>query len=902
MSTQILATKLYTPPSRPGIVLRPRLIDRINAGHQGKLTLVSAPAGFGKTTLVTGWITAGERPAAWLSLDEGDSDPMRFLAYVVAALQTVAPQIGTRIMSLLESPPPPPIESLLTSLLNEIATMPHDLTLVLDDYHVLDSQQIDEILAFLVDNQPPQMHLLITTREDPRLPLARLRARGQLTELRAADLRFTPDEAAEFLNHRMGLTLSPEDVVALEARTEGWIAGLQLAAISIQTSDDTSRFIQSFTGSHHFVLDYLVEEVLNHQPPHIQDFLLKTSILDRICGALCDAVLHDAGHSSQHILEYIRQANLFLIPLDNERQWYRYHHLFGDLLRKRLQQAAHVDVNELHIRASQWYEQHNLRSEGIHHALIAEDFGRAADMIELEWAYTHSTSFQSRGQLVWMQALPESMFRNRPVLSAGYGWVLLDFGEIDAADTHLCNAERWLAPEAQADDVVSERIVADDVAFQHLPATIAAARAYLALAMGDIPSTIKHGQRVLALTSATDHHQRGMASSLLGLAHWSSSDLEAAFQFMTDGMESMYRLGNVPFALSNTFGLADIRLAQGRLLDAIGIYKNALQVAESQPFTVQGVADLFMGLGDLHREQNDLEMAREYLQKSETLGKQAGLPDWRVRFCQAQARMKQVTGDFASALELLNEAERLYYATPVPNPRPIAAARACVWIEQGQIDKALSWAHERGLSFNSEISYLNEFELITLARIHITQYEHNRVQQSVDEVASLLGRLHDAAETNQRMGSVIEISILQARLYWVQGDRDIALTMLQRALQLAEPEGYVRVFVDEGMSMKAMLSEALTRGIRPAYTQKLIAAFQPAHRQPLVSQPLIEPLSERELEILRLVADGLSNQEISQYLFIALNTVKGHNRNIYQKLQVNRRTEAVARARELGLI
>ncbi len=904
MSKTILSTKLYLPPPRPKVVPRPRLIDRLNAGLHGKLTLMSAPAGFGKTTLVTEWISVSDIQVAWLSLDEGDSDSARFLTYIVAALKTVAPAIGTGIMNLLESPQAPPIHSLLTTLLNEIATIPQDFVLVLDDYHVLDNHEIDTALAFLIENQPPQMHLVITTREDPGLPLARLRVRGQLTELRAADLRFTPNEAAEFLNQAMGLSLSSNDIAALEQRTEGWIAGLQLAAISMQGVGEKSSFIQTFTGSHHFVLDYLIEEVLSRQPRHIHNFLLKTSILDRMCASLCDAILEDVNHSASELLESIRQANLFLIPLDNERRWYRYHHLFGDLLRKRLGESARIEINSLHIRASQWYEQHDQQSEAIHHSLAAEDFERAATMIERAWATSHSTTFQSRQLLTWMQTLPLSVYRNRPVLSTGYGWSLLNFGDLQAADERLRDAERWLATADDMGISRSEMVIADHEAFQRLPATIASARTYHALALGDVPNTIRHGQQVLSFAEENDHHQRGIATSMLGLAHWYTGNLETAYQFMSDGMESMYKLGNIHFALSSTFGLADVLLGQGRLLDAIAIYKKGLHVAESQPYMVQGIADLYMGLGDLYREQNDLETAHKYLSQSESLGEQAGLPDWRVRFCKVQARMKHISGDFDDALDLLDEAEHLYHITPVPNIQPIPAMKAHIWIKQGQINRVLSWAQEQGLSLDSDVIYLNEFDLMMLARLHIVLVENDNTANPVHDLFHLLERLLDAAEREKRMGSVIEISILQARLQWTLENREDALNGLQKALHLGEPEGYVRVFVDEGLSIKAMLAEAVARDIFPTYSQKLLASFEntSSTESSRTSQSLIDPLSERELEVLRLVAQGLSNREVSKRLFVALDTVKGHNRNIYQKLHVKRRTEAVACARELGLI
>ena len=386
MSAPILATKLYIPPPRPKVVLRPRLIERLNEGLSAsrKLTLISAPAGFGKTTLVSEWVAGCERPVAWLSLDEGDNDPTRFLTYLVAALQTIAANIGAGALAVLQSPQPPPIESILTALLNEITAIPDNFVLVLDDYHLIDSKPVDEALTFLLEHLPPQMHLVITTREDPHLPLARLRARGQLTELRAADLRFTPSEAAEFLNQMMGLNLSAEDVAALEARTEGWIAGLQLAALSMQGHQDATSFIQSFTGSHHFVLDYLVEEVLQQQSESIQTFLLRTSILDRLCGPLCDAVLGRLlPLPGRKPWKYLERANLFIVPLDNERRWYRYHHLFGDLLRQRLGKPK--EFAEFHLRASQWHEENGDLGAAFHHAIAAGDFVRAAGLAEAAW-------------------------------------------------------------------------------------------------------------------------------------------------------------------------------------------------------------------------------------------------------------------------------------------------------------------------------------------------------------------------------------------------------------------------------------------------------------------------------------------------------------------------------------
>src|SRR5438874_4914579 len=435
MPTSILATKLYLPRLRPNVVSRPRLLERLNAGLHRKLTLIAAPAGFGKTTLVSEWVEGIERPTAWLSLDEGDNDPTRFLTYLVAALQTIAANIGEGVLGVLQSSQPPPSEAILTALLNEITTLPDHFVLVLDDYHVIDAKPVDIALTYLVEHLPPQMHLVIATREDPQLPLARLRAQGQLIELRAADLRFTPSEAAEFLNQVMGLNLSAQDIAALEARTEGWIAGLQLAALSMQGHKDATGFIRSFTGSHHFVMDYLVEEVLQQQSESVQTFLLRTSILDRLCGPLCDAVLLGHSASGQETLEYLEQANLFIVPLDNERRWYRYHHLFADLLRQRLHQRSASSpgderdgVAELHRRASQWYEDNGLEIEAFHHAVAANDIERAERLIEGAGVPLH---FRGGGAPIrdWLESLPAAVLNARPSLLLTYASALMMTGQ-----------------------------------------------------------------------------------------------------------------------------------------------------------------------------------------------------------------------------------------------------------------------------------------------------------------------------------------------------------------------------------------------------------------------------------------------------------------------------------------
>ena len=903
MATPILAAKLYRPPPQPDAVVRARLIEQLNAGLGRKLTLISASAGFGKTTLVSAWAAACGRPVAWLSLDAGDGDPARFLTYLIAALQTVMPGVGAGALASLQSPQPPNIETQLSALLNDISTTPNPIVLVLDDFHEIDSRPVDLALVFLVEHLPPQLHLVIATREDPPLPLARLRARGQMNELRAADLRFSLAEAGGFLRQAMGLSLSLDEISALDTRTEGWIAGLQLAALSMRGRADTARFIASFTGTHHFVLDYLVEEVLRQQSEDVQAFLLRTSLLERMCGPLCDAVLQlaDGAGSSQAMLEYIQRANLFIVPLDNERRWYRYHHLFADLLRQRLQHgtasaggAGGWDIPELHRRASAWHARHGPPADAIRHALLAEDFERAAGLIEGAWP-AMDARFQTGIWLGWAKGLPEALIRARPPLSVGYAWALLNAGALEGAEARLRDAEQALGA------------VEDGAQIRALLASIATARAYLAQAFGDVAATLARGQEALDLLTEEDHLRRGPAAALVGLAQWAEGDLEAAYRSLAAAMAGFRKAGNPNFAISCTYGLADIRVTQGRLRAAIGAYESSLQLAlnEGGPM-LPGASDMYLGLGELCREQGDLEAAERHFLKSESLGEQLGLSDWPYRFHRGRARLRQSQGDLDGALVLLAEAERRYFRSPVPDIAPIPALKARVWLLQGRLPEALSWVRERGLSVDDELTFLREFEHITLARVLIAHSTNGQDAQPLHDALRLLERLLQAAEAGGRMGSAIEILVLQALTHMALGSSPAAVSALARAQALAEPEGYVRIFVDEGPPMARLLSEAAARDIMPVYTRKLLAAFGPQVLPPNADSPQpvaeVDPLSPRELELLRLVAQGLSNQEIGERLFLALDTVKGHNRRIYAKLQVQRRTEAVARARELGLI
>jgi LuxR family maltose regulon positive regulatory protein len=907
IAASLLETKFYLPRPRSRLVVRPRLSERLNRTIESKLTLVSAPAGFGKTTLLSAWLAAGPadgRSAAWLSLDQGDNEPDSFWTYLVAALQTVDPVVGARALSLLQGPQPPPLETTLTTLLNELGAVPNDVVLVLDDYHVIDAQAINDNMTFLLDHLPRQIHLVIATRADPALPLARLRARGELVEIRAADLRFTPDEAAAYLNEVMRLDLGASDVAALEARTEGWIAALQLAALSIRGREDVAGFIAGFAGDDRYIVDYLVEEVLHRQPEQVRSFLLETSILGELNGPLCDAVTGSSGGKA--MLDVLDRGNLFLVPLDDRRQWYRYHHLFADVLRARLLDERPELVPKLHRRACEWLEQTGERSEAIRHALAAHDMERAADLIELAWPATGQYD-QAATLRRWLEALPDEVIRARPVLSVAYAATLLVGGKIEGVEERLRDAERWLdaTADGRAGPAVPSAgmVVVDEEEFIRLPCSIALYRAAQAMAVGDVAGTMTHARRVLDLVGEDDHSRRGAAAGLLGLVSWTTGDLEAAHRLYAESMASLQRAGHLTTVIGCAFVQADIRIAQGRLRDAMRTYERGLALAtEGGGHPLRGAADMHVGMSELFRERNDLETASRHLRVGRELGEDNGLEQNPYRSRVAAARIRQAEGDLDGALVLLDAAERVYASNFSPDVRPVAAVRARVWIAQGNLAAAWGWAQEHRVTATDELSYLHEFEHATLARLLLAQGSRDGAEHDIDAAIGLSERLLAAAETGARNGSAIDILVVQALARHARGDPTGALASLHRAVALAEPEDYVRAFVDEGPAMTALLKRAAKQPSAPVYLRRLTAAAVTVDGRVTPAQPLIEPLSERELEVLRLLGSELGGPEIARELTVSLATVRTHSRNIYAKLGVNSRRAAVHRAAELGLL
>jgi len=902
----LIMTKLQVPRRRRALVARPRLNERLSRADESALTLVSAPAGFGKTTALREWLAAApaeERSVAWLSLDERDNDPALFWTYLVAALQTAADGVGAGALALLQSPQSS-LDAVLPTLVNDLSAIRDDLVLVLDDYHVIEAPEVHDGMTFLLEHLPPQVHLVIAGRADPALPLARWRGRGDLVEVRAADLRFTADETASYLDVAMGLALTADDVAALESRTEGWIAALQLAALSMQGRDDVTGFIAGFAGDDRYVVDYLAAEVLQRQPEQSRSFLLQTSILSRLTGPLCDAVTGRDG--GKGMLEALDRGNLFLVPLDDRRRWYRYHHLFADVLQVHLQDEQPDAVSDLHRRASDWYERTGDRAEAVRHALAGGDVDRAADLVEL----TLPALQQGRQEATlrrWLEALPDEVVRSRPVLSVGYAGALMVRGEIEGVEARLRDAERWLdtttdsgrRPPAPS----AEMVVVDAEGFRRLPSAIAMYRAGQALLRGDAAGTVRHARAALDLAGPDDHLGRGGAAGLLGLAYWTGGDLDAGYRWYAEAAASLQQAGHLSDVTGCSIALADIRITQGRLGEALLTCERALQLVTPETGPVlRGAADMHVGIAGVLLERGDLEAARRHLATSSDLGEHAGLPQNPYRWRVAMARIREAEGDPDGALTLLDEAQRRYVADYFPDVRPVPALRARVQARQGRWADALAWAEERGLSVGDDLDHLREFEHLTLARALVARDAAGGGRGSMSGAVQLLERLLHAAEDGGRTGSVLDVLVVQALAQQARGDLPAALATLRRALALAEPEGHVRLLLDEGPPMAALLRAAVAQGTAAGYARQLLMVLETCGDSAPVPGGLIDPLSARELEVLRLLGSDLDGPDIARRLFVSVNTVRTHTKHIYAKLGVTNRRAAVRRGAELDLL
>ncbi|WP_372594211.1 LuxR C-terminal-related transcriptional regulator [Actinotalea sp.] len=909
MTDLVLDSKIRVPRRRRTAVGRPRLLRRLDEATHTPLTFVSAPAGFGKTTLLTEWLATepAAAGAAWVSLDVSDNDPVVFWRYVVAAVHAVRPQVATRAHDLLTAAQTP-TDAMLAVLLNDLAALDADLILVLDDFHVVTSLEVRDHLTVFLERLPDQVHVVIAGRSDPALPLARWRASGDLLEIRASDLRFTFEEAMTYLRDVSGLGLDADDVALLEDRTEGWIAALQLAALSMRGRHDLSGFISGFAGDDRFVVDYLVEEVLSRQAEPVRRFLLRTSVLAQMEASLCDAVVGQGG--SQAMLASLERDNLFVVPLDDRRHAYRYHHLFGDVLRARLLDEEPAHVAELHARASRWCETHGDLDEAFRHALEAGDVERAADLLEV--AVPALTRARREVTLrARMAAIPDDVLRLRPVLNLGHVGALMVRGELDGVDRRLAEVERWLtAGDLHPTDVTQRPVVVDHDAFEQLPAGVAVYRAAHALLTGDVAGTLEHAHSALALAREDNHVLRGSAAALLGLAHWHRGDLEPAQQWYRDSISQLHRAGNLSDVLGCSLALADIQQTMGRLADALSTFQEGLRLGTAQDPPLRGTSDMHVGLARVLGEMGDLTGAMSHLQDAQGLGEHAGLPQNAYRWRLESARIREAQGDIPEALHLIGEAEEVFTTDFSPDVRPLKAVRARLHLVQGELVPVAAWARDALLGTGDAPAYLREYEHLTLVRLHLARARAGQ-SDDLDDTIALLGRLEVAAVDGGRIGSVIEILALRALALQAAREDGAALATLARAVEHAAGPGYVRVFLDEGTPILVLLQQLARRADAPDHAHRLLAVARgtaPSEARAQATLPssptptLVEPLSARELDVVRLLASDLDGPEIARALVVSVNTVRTHTKNIYSKLGVNSRRAAVRRARELGFL
>jgi LuxR family maltose regulon positive regulatory protein len=898
MATSILVTKLYIPPTRTELVHRPSLIERLNDGLDRKLTLISAPAGFGKTTLVSHWVEnlRDDQPikVAWLSLDEDDNDSVRFLTYFISALnqiEGIEDDFGRGALSMLQASQPPSANTILVSLINDLAAIPEKIIFILDDYHLIEAEPVNQALVFLLENLPPQLHLVIATRQDPPLSLGRLRARDQVNEIRALDLRFSESEAADFLNQVMGLNLSSEDIAKLETRTEGWIAGLQLAAISMRGNEDRVGFIESFTGGHRLVLDFLIEEVLGQQLESIQNFLLQTAILDRMTGSLCDALT--GQKNGQETLETLDRANLFIVPLDETRRWYRYHHLFADLLRQRLRQIQPEELLNLHVRAGEWFKNQGLNREAIKHSIDGKDYQNAAELIK---TIAIDTIQQGAHTTVagWINVLPDEFVKAHPYLCVLHAWALQLTGELKTGEARLMDAENALKSQSYKTDGADDSI----------HGLIHSRRAYASFMIGDHIHTISHAKQALDQLHENATLIRVQTALYLGVAYRYSGQLRAALDVYNEILLTAQNMDGNSVAVLCYLHMGDLHSEMAQLHRAKDTYEGALKFTEQRigrpemPFT----GYVYVGIGSILRQWNQLEEAYRFTVKGLALCRDWNVTDILAFSCLELAYLHQALGNIDQEGKFLQEAIQLFDSISSWGSKIAAAHSVKFGLARGDIEFAESWAQTNDLDVDGDYEHYREIEYLVLARVLIAQ-------ERFEEAHSLVERICRIAQEIGKRQTEFEALILLSLVCSAQGETDQALGYLEKALSIGEPQGYIRIFVDEGPPMASLLYEALKREITPDHVQRLLAAFPDTDPKEAVSTKLqvdrsglIEPLSEREIEVLQFLAKGLTNQVVATRLFISLHTVKAHTRNIYSKLGVNNRTQAVDRARTLGIL
>lgn len=895
LTSPILTTKHYIPSLRPDLVPRPRLIERLNREGQVKLILVSAPAGFGKSTLISEWVRSIENPVTWLSLDENDNNFKRFLSYLISAIQQIDESFGESILPSLEATDNPPLETIITLLINDIAEYEKHFYLVLDDYHLITTKTIHDALNFFLDHLPPNIHLVISGRIDPQFSLSRFRAGGQMLEIRMKNLRFTEEEVNIFLNDVIGLELSTNDTLSLHNRTEGWITALQLAALSLRNREDKHEFVTAFSGSHHYIVDYLVDEVMFRQSEEIQSFLRQTSILERFSSSLCDHCLMISN--SKNIIKYLYESHLFLIPLDDERTWYRYHHLFADVLQAQLNESDPEIVLNLHRRAAQWLDQNKYSNEAINHALAGEDFEHASKMVE---SIGPEMMMQNEfDQLTtWLDAMPKEIIYNWPWLCIIRAWMCQRWANLEEGEKYLLAAEQAIDGNSGIEPMGGPEVILGQVS---------AIRALFALTREQLAQAIDYANQALDYLPK-DHFNRAVAADALGIAKRVVGDFDGAIKIFKEARNDSLRVGNRILAQAIMLELGRAQLFQGRLAQAAETLREAIDLEYRRTqikIPYASAANVY--LAEILLEWNDFEAAKTHLEEGIQIGQRAKMVDAVISGYAVLSQVYSFMGNKNEAKKAYQSAEKMardVHGLEAETINFMRDNKIRLLIAQHQLPEALSFMHESGFNVNDEITFFNRFGYLSLARILIHSYRENNEPTYLEDAQSLLTRIQDIVEKFGVMPQIIETLILQALANKAQGHYEQALSSLERAINLAEPEGYIRTFVDEGEPMKELLQQAISRGMTNSYIENLLSAFgQEYFTERLeAAQPLVDPLSERELDVLKLLPTELTGPEIAQELMVSLNTMRTHTKNIFSKLGVHNRRAAVRKAKEFKLI
>ena len=881
---QLIEAKLLAPRRSLSLVERPHLVQRLERSEQRRLTTLIAPAGYGKTTLLIEWISSCTSRVAWLSLDPGDNDLRRFLGHMVAALQKVFPYIGRGILPSLRSPDFEDAAPIVTTLLNELASLDESVTVILDDFHFVEQANVHRALDFFIDYLPDAVRLVMSSRTEPPVALAKMRVRQQVQEITASDLRFSSDETERLINGVMELGLSTSQVATLHTRTEGWVAGLKLAGLSLSAGERRDELIERFAGDNRFVVDYFSDEVLTNQPPLTQSFLLKTCILEQMCGSLCDAVTGE--RSGQQMLEELERANLFIVPLDQQRKWYRYHHLFADGLRRRLGKDSSVSVSHLHKRACEWFERQDLPGVALHHAREAGDGGFLAAFLT-----KHGASLCLQAEFFAIHAAvdavpPNTRSKNLQLLILT-AWSLLTSRRRSELDAHLTEAESALSSNRLKSVLSPQRAV--------LRAELSIVRAHLALFDGRYSEA---KERAKSARHRSTPRSRATANLQLGLAERWLGDYRAAHRALEQARDQAFEDNNLTIGLVSSAALSRLQLACGRWTTACETAQQSLRLANERGWDTALLGPTWLALCDLHYERDDLEEAQAAFGEAQRLLQGAPIPESRLSVIKGilglAVQQRCGTGDVeehsVAAPRWLAGLEQ-----PLPITDPIAVYQAKLCLMAGQPHRVLDWLAERDLSPDDSVTAEFEQHYLLLARALIAK-------RTFDRAIPLLTKLLLSAESGGRMRLVMEIQAVLALARHMSGETRQAIEALDRALALAEPQGFVRLFLDLGSPMAVLLEKAAESGVHRQWARHLISRFSDAATDPSSSRALLEPLSDRELEVLDLLVSGLSNREIAGRLFVSVNTIKTHISHVYGKLGVNSRAQAILRCRELELL